>query len=103
MNTKPLGHSYWPRKRRLRVIPFLVIFIALVTSSCRGPGTCVGSGGSVLDATVCKADWTSSECGEWDDAEVNDADWKFNSGGSCTASGFTELCSDGNYRLPGDC
>ena len=105
METKSVGITYWTRKGNLGVVPFLVILIALVIGSCGGGGggTCVGSGGSILDAPVCKDDWTRGECGEWDELEVNDADWDFNAGGSCTASGFTELCSDGSYRLPGDC
>jgi hypothetical protein len=82
---------------------FLVVFCGTILTSCSGSGACVGSGGNVLTAAVCKADWTRSECHEWDDMKVNYAAWTYHGGASCEGLGYTERCSDGSYRLPGDC
>lgn len=34
---------------------------------------------------------------------INDANWTFHGGDSCADRAITELCSDGSYRIPGDC
>jgi len=46
--------------------------------------------------------WTRAECREWDEMEVNSASWDF-SPRTCERQGFTDHCSDGSLRLPGDC
>ncbi|NIS81223.1 MAG: hypothetical protein GTO14_13700 [Anaerolineales bacterium] len=86
----------------LIVVFFLVVLCTTILTSCGGSGACVGSGGSVLSSPVCKDGWTSSECQEWDDMGINDAEWKYR-GSSCESLGYTDRCSDGSYRLPGDC
>ena len=89
---------------RKTLMLILVTFLsAVVISSCSSTGTCVGSGGNVLLSPVCKDGWTRSECGEWDNEGINDADWSYNGGKTCEGLGYTERCSDGSYRLPGGC
>lgn len=92
--------------RRVRRVPAIFLALVAVTvllGSCSGTGACVGSGGSVLSSPVCKEEWTKDECREWDDEEINDADWTFRGGDSCDDLVYTDRCSDGSYRLPGDC
>jgi len=85
-------------------IVLLVIMLAsLMLSSCSGTGTCVGSGGDVLLSPVCKDGWTKGECGEWDAEEINGAQWNYRGGKTCEGLGYTDLCSDGSFRLPGGC
>lgn len=67
-----------------------------------GSGACVGTGG-VLSSPECKNGWSQSECQDWQNSGVNGATWTFDSGSSCLDLGYTERCSDGSYRLPGDC
>ena len=40
---------------------------------------------------------------EWDDEEVNNANWDFHPGQWCEDLGYTEECDDGSFRLPGEC
>jgi hypothetical protein len=82
----------------------IVLALLLITSlgGCSSTGTCVGSGGDILLSPVCKNYWTRSECREWDDMEVNGANWEYK-GGTCERQGFTDECSDGSFRYPGDC
>ena len=89
--------------RTIYVIVIVIVFGALTLSSCSGTGACVGSGGGILLSPVCKDDWSKSECQEWDAEEVNGANWDFHGGKSCESLGYTDRCSDGSYRLPGDC
>jgi predicted small secreted protein len=91
--------SPW-RKRAL--LTLLILLTAFALSTCSGVGACVGSGGNVLLSPVCKDGWTRAECREWDEMEVNDANWDFK-GGTCEGLGYTDRCSDGSFRLPGDC
>lgn len=92
------------RKRRVvSLIVFLSMLMATVQCICSGTGACVGSGGSILYSPVCKEDWSRGECAEWDDENINDANWKFYPGRSCEGLGYDDRCSDGSYRLPGAC
>lgn len=90
---------------RLGVFVFMLILLGgIILSACGGgTGACVGSGGSTLLSPVCKEDWSRSECQEWDEQEINGANWSFYSGDSCEDLGYTDRCSDGSYRFPGDC
>jgi hypothetical protein len=88
--------------KAMPLLSFFIIF-AVILSSCGGSGACVGSGGNILSSPVCKEDWVKSECQEWDDMEINGAEWNFRGGASCEGLGYTERCSDGSYRLPGEC
>lgn len=84
-------------------ISFLCI-LAVCTflfSSCSDTGACVGSGG-VLLSPECKEGWSKEECDQWDAEEINGANWNYY-GGSCADQGYTEECSDGSFRLPGQC
>jgi hypothetical protein len=99
--SKSNDHPIRPRRVRTFLV-FLILLSALLLSTCGGVGACVGSGGDVLLSPVCKDGWTRDECHEWDDMEVNDADWNFKRG-TCEGLGYTDRCSDGSYRLPGDC
>ena len=87
----------------LIVLSFFVVLCTVILTSCGGSGVCVGSGGSILSSPVCKDGWTRSECQEWDDMEINDAEWEYRGGASCERLGYTERCSDGSYRRPGNC
>ncbi|NIS81226.1 MAG: hypothetical protein GTO14_13715 [Anaerolineales bacterium] len=91
------------KAKTLMLLFSLILLCTTILASCGGPGACVGSGGDVLSSPVCKDGWTRDECQEWDDMEINDADWNFRSGRTCERLGYTERCSDGSYRLPGDC
>jgi hypothetical protein len=84
------------------LVALLAILLVLGLSACSTSGSCVGSGGDVLLSPVCKNDWTRAECREWDEMEVNSANWGF-SQRTCERQGFTDRCSDGSSRLPGDC
>lgn len=84
------------------LLSLLAILLVLSLSACSNSGSCVGSGGDVLLSPVCKNDWTRAECREWDEMEVNSANWDF-SQRTCERQGFTDRCSDGSFRLPGDC
>ena len=79
------------------------VFAFLFGGCSTGSGTCIGIGGALTSGPVCKEDWTADECREWDQMEVNSADWTFNPWASCEDLGYTERCSDGSYREPGDC
>lgn len=89
-------------KNVLRGLSALVVGALLFSGVCSSTGACVGTGG-VLNSPVCKEAWTSDECQEFADLEVNGANWTFNSGDSCLDRGFTEECSDGSFREPGAC
>lgn len=97
---KSILNERWKYSAVLVFILALLIITAI--GGCSSTGTCVGSGGDVLLAPECKNNWTRSECQEWDDMEVNGADWEYKSG-TCESQGFTEECSDGSFRYPGDC
>ena len=84
------------------LLALLTILLVLGLSACSNSGSCVGSGGDVLLSTACKNAWTRAECREWDEMEVNSANWDF-SQRTCERQGFTDRCSDGSFRLPGDC
>jgi hypothetical protein len=89
---------------RLGLIVLLLLASPMILSACGGgTGACVGSGGDVLLSPVCKPDWSRAECQEWDDEGINGAEWNFFSGDSCQDLGYTDRCSDGSYRFPGDC
>lgn len=90
---------------RLGLFVLIMILVGgVLLSACGGGGgACVGSGGGILLSPVCKQDWSRSECQEWDDEEINGADWNFYSGDSCEDLGYTDRCSDGSYRYAGDC
>ncbi len=89
-------------KRIFSILAIIVILSMFILSACSGTGSCVGSGGDVLLSPVCKNDWIRAECREWDEMEVNDASWNFNSR-TCERQGYTDRCSDGSFRPPGDC
>lgn len=89
-------------RRTVFGLALVVALFLVILSSCGGAGSCVGSGGDVLLSPVCKNGWTRAECQEWDDMEVNGANWDFK-GGTCERLGYTDRCSDGSFRLPGDC
>jgi hypothetical protein len=91
------------RNRLLLVILLVLMTLAIAQVACSGSGACVGSGGSILRSPVCKNDWSRSECQEWDDEGINDANWEYHSGRTCEGLGYTERCSDDSYRWPGDC
>jgi hypothetical protein len=91
------------RPRLGLVFVMLLLVGGSILSACGGDGACVGSGGGILLSPVCKEDWTRIECQEWDDEGINGADWNFYSGDSCEDLGYTDRCSDGSYRFPGDC
>lgn len=84
------------------VVALLAILLALGLSVFSNSGSCVGSGGDVLLSLICKNEWARAECREWDEMEVNSATWDF-SQRTCERQGFTNRCSDGNFRLPGEC
>lgn len=48
----------------------------------RSEGACSGYS-PVLDRTYCYDDWNEKECREWDDLEVNGADWTYTPDVSC--------------------
>ena len=98
--TKPFLQERWKYSAVLVFILMLLFITSL--AGCSSTGTCVGSGGDVLLAPECKNNWTRSECREWDDMEVNGANWNYK-GGTCEGQGFTDRCPDGSYRYPGDC
>ena len=85
------------------LVLIVILLGGTILSACDGVGACVGSGGGVLLSPVCKEDWSRSECQEWDDEGINGANWSFYSGDSCEDLGYTDRCSDGSYRFPGDC
>lgn len=64
-----------------------------------GPGLCEGTGG---DVDECKEGWSKDECAEWDDLEVNGADWTFHGSGTCDGLGYTTECPDGSWLRPED-
>ena len=86
------------------VIGFVPIglLLLIILGSCSSTGVCIASGGDVLLAPECKNGWTRAECREWNAMGVNGASWEFKSG-TCESKGFTERCSDGSFRFPGDC
>ena len=88
--------------RPATLLALLAILFVLGLSACSNSGSCVGLGGDVLLSPVCKNDWTRAECREWDEMEVNSANWGF-SQRACERQGFTDRCADGSFRLPGDC
>jgi hypothetical protein len=94
-----VGH----RHRLLLVILLVLMALSTVQLACIGSGACVGSGGSILRSPVCKNDWSRSECREWDDEGINDANWDYHMGRTCEGLGYTDECSDGSFRWPGDC
>lgn len=94
--------SIWRQREKMVLILTLIFISTIVLSSCGGSGACVGSGG-VLSSPVCKEDWANSECQEWDDMGINGAEWNFRRGASCEGLGYTERCSDGSFREPGEC
>jgi hypothetical protein len=102
MNAKSTLPSLLRRKEKALLILSLFIVCTVLLSSCGGTGTCVGSGGSILSSPVCKEDWTKSECQEWDEIGINGAEWNFRRGSSCEGLGYTDRCSDGSFRLPGE-
>jgi hypothetical protein len=76
-----------------------VVLASFSFMSCTG--ACVGTGGIVDE---CKEGWDKSECTEWDELGVNDADWNFHSGKSCEDQGYTVECPDGSFvKSAGDC
>ncbi len=86
-------------------VPLLLGLLAIcifMLSGCSVTGACVGTGG-VLLFTECKEDWDQSECDSWNDQGINGATWTFHKGQSCPDLGYTEMCSDGSYREPGNC
>jgi hypothetical protein len=93
------------RRSRLVFLLLLVLLIGtLILGACGGgTGACVGSGGDVLLSPVCKPDWSRAECQEWDAEGINGANWDYFGGDSCEGLGYTDRCSDGSYRYPGDC
>jgi hypothetical protein len=103
MLAKAILMSIWRRNAKVVLVLSLIIVTTIVLSSCGGTGACVGSGGSILSSPVCKEDWTKSECQEWDDMGINGAEWDFRRGASCEGLGYTDRCSDGSYREPGEC
>ncbi len=74
----------------------------LCSSGCASTGACVGAGGA-LSSPECKADWSESECNEWNSEAINGASWSYHAGDSCSDLGYTEECSDGSFREPGAC
>ena len=90
-------------KNMLLLLLPLIVFPLLFSGCLERTGACVGAGGSILSGPVCKEGWTADECQEWDDMEVNDADWTFHRGVSCEDLGYTEECADGSWRWPGYC
>ena len=103
MLAKP-GVPWKVRRNRVILLTLLVILVG-ITCLCSfgGAGACVGSGGDILRSPVCNNDWTSAECREWDQEEINGANWDHFGGRTCERLGYTDRCSDGSYRLPGDC
>ena len=89
--------------RVVLLLVFLSLLMASVQCICSVEGACVGSGGSILHFPVCKDGWYSGECDEWDDMEVNGANWEFHMLRSCEGLGYSDECADGSYRLPGTC
>lgn len=94
-----------PAKKR-RVV-FLIVFLSLMLATmqciCRLEGACVGSGGSIMRSPECMNDWYGEECEEWDDMNINDANWDFHPFRSCEGLGYTERCPYDSYRWPGEC
>jgi hypothetical protein len=76
----------------------LTPLLGLLLTGCGASGVCISEGGNVDE---CKEDWSSDECAEWDDLEVNGASWSF-SGGTCEDHGFSEQCSDGSWVASSD-
>lgn len=91
------------RGRMVLLLVFLSLLMASVQCICSVEGACVASGGSILDSPECMNDWTRGECEEWDDMEVNDANWDFHPLRGCEGLGYVEECSYGSFRLPGAC
>lgn len=103
MNLDLSPHLPMPKRRVILLIVFLSLLMATVQCICRTSGACVGSGGSIMRSPECMEDWYRSECDEWDDLNINDANWDFHPWRSCEGLGYTELCRYGSYRLPGAC
>lgn len=103
MNSMAADIRILTKHRILVFLAAIVILCSLILSSCSGTGSCVGVGGDILFSPVCKNDWTRGECQEWDDMQVNGAEWSYMGGETCEDLGYTDRCSDGSFRLPGDC
>jgi hypothetical protein len=99
MNQRPLSRS--PSRPEKLILACALLL--LVSTACSSVGTCVGSGGDVLLSPVCKDGWSRAECQGWDAEGINGASWDFRGGATCEGLGYTDRCSDGSYRLPGDC
>ncbi|MBI5508750.1 MAG: hypothetical protein HY903_08345 [Deltaproteobacteria bacterium] len=88
---------------RIKALVILVAAAATVSViGCGSTGACVGSGG-VLSSPECKEDWSEAECDDWGAQGVNGAAWTYHGGDSCSDLGYTSQCSDGSFRLPGNC
>lgn len=103
MPTDATIDSVFLRRKQLLVAILLFIMLTLIISSCDSSGVCVGSGGDVLASPVCYENWDKNECQDYDDQEVNDAEWVFHGGDSCVDLGYSERCAENTFRLPGSC
>ena len=84
-------NSSWMRSARLTVRLTLVVLSTMSATSCGGVETGVCTGYSDrYNKTYCFNDWTEEECDEWDDEEVNFADWHFHEDQTCSERGTPE-------------
>ncbi len=101
MRLRKKDGSKWSHARVMIAVLSSLIVCALLFISCSSTGACVGTGGIVDE---CKEDWDKDECQEWDDLEVNDANWSWHRGDSCDDRGYSVKCPDGSFvKSASDC
>ncbi len=70
----------------------MILYVTLVVSTlvfaagCDVTGACAGWS-DTLGSSYCYDDWYEDECEEWDAIGVNDADWYFHAGQTCSERG----------------
>ena len=74
--------------RRLAMLAVLV-FLGPVTTGCANIGACLGTNG-LFGHDYCYNDFDSGECSDYDKQGVNDADWSFHGGKTCSDLGYAE-------------
>lgn len=73
-----------------KLLPVVAIMMLCGCSNDDETGACVSSPSDITGRTYCYSNYTSDECSDRNNQQVNGADWYFHGGQTCADRGLSE-------------